>query len=286
MNALDGYHVVSTAVNLPGPAALGRLAAMGARVTKIEPPAGDALRLLSPAWYEELTASMTVERLNLKDAGDRGRFDAFLEEADLFLTTNLPASLARLGLDHASLRDRFPRLCHVGITGYPPPRQDAPGHDITFAAELDLLTPPELPRTLVPDMAGAEQAVSTAVALLLLRERTGRAESRFVSLFEAGAFFAEPWRRGITAPGGFLGGGLPAYDLYETADGWVALAAIEPHFYNMLISEMGAKPACAEDFKAFFRVRTSAECAAMAREKNLPLAVVRAGESEREERER
>ena len=44
---LSGVRVLSLALNLPGPAALMRLAAMGARCTKVEPPAGDATRYIN-----------------------------------------------------------------------------------------------------------------------------------------------------------------------------------------------------------------------------------------------
>ena len=39
MPALDGMRAVSLAVNVPGPTAAARLVALGASVTKVEPPA-------------------------------------------------------------------------------------------------------------------------------------------------------------------------------------------------------------------------------------------------------
>src|SRR5438067_1163829 len=60
---LDGVTVVSTAVNLPGPLAASRLCSWGARVTKIEPPAGDAFANISPEWYGRLIAGQDVRRL-------------------------------------------------------------------------------------------------------------------------------------------------------------------------------------------------------------------------------
>jgi crotonobetainyl-CoA:carnitine CoA-transferase CaiB-like acyl-CoA transferase len=46
---LDGVRVVTTAQNVPGPLAAARMREAGARVTKIEPPAGDPFLTLSPA---------------------------------------------------------------------------------------------------------------------------------------------------------------------------------------------------------------------------------------------
>ena len=44
---------------------------------------------------------------------------------------------------------------------------------------------------------------------------------------------------GLTGPDGPVGGGLPAYGFYEARGGWVALAAIEPHFQARLREELG-----------------------------------------------
>jgi crotonobetainyl-CoA:carnitine CoA-transferase CaiB-like acyl-CoA transferase len=42
-------------VNLPGPLAAARLHALGAAITKIEPPEGDPLAAACPAWYARCT---------------------------------------------------------------------------------------------------------------------------------------------------------------------------------------------------------------------------------------
>ena len=67
-------------------------------------------------------------------------------------------------------------------------------------------------------------------ALLWARERTGRGGRSEVSLVEALAPYADALRYGLLAPGTLLGGGSPLYGLYRAASGWVALAALEPHF--------------------------------------------------------
>jgi len=48
---LAGYRVVCLAVYVPAPAGARRLAALGAEVTRVEPPEGDPLERWSPAWY-------------------------------------------------------------------------------------------------------------------------------------------------------------------------------------------------------------------------------------------
>ena len=54
MRTLDGYLVIDLSLNLPGPLATARLAEMGARVVKVEPPGGDPAERFSVALYSEL----------------------------------------------------------------------------------------------------------------------------------------------------------------------------------------------------------------------------------------
>src|SRR3954467_14811659 len=78
--------VVSLALNLPGPAACSRLRALGHAVTKVEPPSGDPMQHYCKPWYDALHEGVAVQRLDLKAAGDRERFDAVLADADVLIT--------------------------------------------------------------------------------------------------------------------------------------------------------------------------------------------------------
>ncbi len=80
---LVGIHVVSLAVNLPGPLAAARLSELGASVTKIEPPAGDPLAAAAPGWYSKLVRAQQVAFLDLKDPHGRAKLDIELTGADL-----------------------------------------------------------------------------------------------------------------------------------------------------------------------------------------------------------
>lgn len=272
---LRGMQVLTLAVNVPGPVAAARLRGLGATVVKVEPPEGDPLAQTNRDWYEVLVAGQKVIRLNLKETEDRARLDELLGESDLLLTATRPAALARLGLGWPELHARYPRLSQTAIVGYPAPEDNVPGHDLTYLAGLGLLTPPELPRTLLADLAGAERAVSASLALLLGRELglgTGYVQ---VPLAEAAAFFAEPLRYGITAPGGELGGGLPGYNLYRAREGWISVAALEPHFWQRLLDELGLQTANREELASAFLSRTAEEWQSWAAERDLPIAAVR-----------
>jgi crotonobetainyl-CoA:carnitine CoA-transferase CaiB-like acyl-CoA transferase len=261
-------------VNLPGPLAAARLHALGAAITKIEPPEGDPLAAACPAWYAVLHAGQTVERLNLKEAVSRDRLDSLLADSDLLLTALRPAALARLGLDWPALHARYPGLSQVAILGYPGPAADRPGHDLTYQAEFGLLEPPHLPRALLADCAGAEQAVSAALALLLSRARGQGSHYAKVSMAGAADTFAAPLRYGLTTPGGVLGGGLPGYGLYAAADGWVAVAALEPAFRQRLATALGG-PLTHDALAAFFRTQSATAWAAWGRAHDIPVVAVR-----------
>ena len=81
-------------------------------------------------------------------------------------------------------------------------------------------------------------------------------------------------RHGLTTPGGWLGGGYPYYGLYRASDGWLALAALEPHFRDRLLDELGLDEATHDVLADVFGGRTAAEWDAWARARDLPLAPV------------
>ncbi|MEA2662562.1 MAG: alpha-methylacyl-CoA racemase [Chloroflexota bacterium] len=272
---LDGVRVLSLALNVPGPVAARRLAQLGAAVSKIEPPAGDPLAQYCPEWYAELHLGLSVRTLDLRSDADIARLHGELGETDLLLTSHRTRSLARVGLDWIALHRRHPRLCHVAIVGHSGDDADVAGHDLTYLANVGLLTPPDVPRTLVADLGGAERAVVEATVALLARERTGEATYREVSLGAVAESFAAPLRYGVTAPAGILGGTLPAYGLYRAMDGWIALAALEPRF-SARLAETFSLPALERPaLEAIFSARSVNEWEDWARERDIPLAAVR-----------
>ena len=78
----------------------------------------------------------------------------------------------------------------------------------------------------------------------------------------------------MTAADGPLGGGDPFYGVYESADGWVALAALEPHFRRRVTAELGIPSGTTEALADAFRERSSSDWERWAGEHDLPLAAV------------
>ena len=275
MPALDGLRIVTTAVNVPGPVAAAALRDLGAAISKVEPPGGDPLAAAAPAWYAALCNGVEVVRLDLKDGGGRRRLAERLATADLLITATRPASLQRLGLSWPDVHVAHPRLCYVAIVGYAAPRQDVAGHDLTYQTDAGLVTPPAMPRTLIADLAGAQRTVIAALDLLLARERRGEAGYIEVALSDAASLFAEPFRYGLTAPGGWLGGGWPAYNIYPAREGWVAVAALETHFRVGLARALGVNLDDRDALATKFSEQTADEWEHWALERGLPLAAVR-----------
>ncbi len=272
---LAGTAVVTLATNLPGPAAAALLCKFGASVTKVEPPGGDALAQFCPSWYRVLSAGQRVVSLDLKHTVDFRKFEEMLGKTDLLLTASRPAALERLSLGWKRIHRRFPSLCQIALVGHAAPRDHVPGHDLTYLAGVGLLEPPAMPRTLLADLASAERLVSTGLALLLARERTGSGSYEQVPIAEVAADFSKPLRYGVTTPDGMLGGGTPGYNVYRTSDGWIAVAALEPHFWKNLQSELGVKNANYELLAERFLTRSSDEWEQWAAEQDLPIAAVR-----------
>lgn len=272
---LQGIKIVSLALNAPGPVAAARLSQMGAEVTKVEPPSGDALSHAAPRWYEQLCKGQCVLKLDLKDRAGKQELETHLANADLLLASFRPSALKRLGLDWESLHARYPKLCFVGIIGHSAPEEERSGHDLTYQADLGLLRPPQMPPSLFIDLAGAERAVSMCLALLNKVARTGITGCAWVALHECAKDLAEPLQHGLTAPAGWLGGGYPLYGFFKTSDGWVAIAALEPHFGQRLLAELNLKKADRADLEPIFLQRSAKEWERWAAERDLPLVAVR-----------
>lgn len=262
--------IVTMAQNVPGPVAVARLVAGGASAVKIEAPWGDPLEGFCKSWYDELHAGVTTARLDLKtEDGMRALMD-LLGSADVFIASHRPAALMRLGLDAATLAMRFPLLRHLNIVG-DTAHPNEPGHDLTYQAQAGLLQG-GLPKTLLADLLGAERAHGAVLEMM----RQGPGGSRVVGLLDALSVLTAPLRHGLTAPGGVLGGGNPAYGVYAAKDGGVAVGALEPHFRERLYAALGL--ADGSPLTGIFEMKTAAEWEHWAAERDIPIKSITAAD--------
>ncbi|MGB9150548.1 MAG: CoA transferase [Burkholderiales bacterium] len=271
-SVLSGCKVVSLALNVPGPVAASRLKQLGADVIKVEPPSGDPLAIYCADYYRELQHGIEVKKINLKDTTGQTDLDGLLAGADILLTAQRPAALERLNLGWQRLAQTFPRLSHVAIVGYPHPNENIAGHDLTYLASEGLLSPGHMPLTLMADIAGAESAVSAALAALIDRGQSGTGSYHEVALSEACAAFSGPLKHGMTRAGALLGGGFAGYNIYRCSEGHVAVAALEPHFFAHLQELLNVQYATVPMLAEIFLTRTAGEWEQWAQRHDLPLA--------------
>ena len=289
---LRGVRVLSLALNLPGPAALMRLRAMGATCTKAEPPApkgapagtpGDPMGQYAVGAYATLHAGVKVISIDLKTDKGQAALHKALASTDVLLTSFRPSALAKLGLGWKALHKRHPALSLVAIVGAPGARAEEPGHDLTYLADNGLVTGLDLPPTLFAAMGGALMA-SEAVLKAVLAQRlgnSGRGSFQEVALSEAAAWLALPRAWGLTLPMGAVGGAHAGYKVYPCKDGRVAVAALEPHFAAALCAAAGVPasssralmiaPATHATIAAFLLTQTCQQLDQLGLEKDIPL---------------
>lgn len=282
---LRGVRVLSLALNLPGPAALMRLKAMGATCTKAEPPgkdgaSGDPMGQYNPPAYATLHAGIKLMRVNLKSDKGRAALHKELARTDLLLTSFRPSALNKLGLGWKPLHKAHPQLSVVAIVGALGERAEEPGHDLTYLAEAGLVPGLDLPATLFADMGGALMASEAALQAVLVQKLSGKSSFQAVALSDAARWLALPRSWGLTQPSGAVGGAHAGYRVYPCKNGRVAVAALEPHFAAALCAAAGVsvtsvsglfKPETHAAIAAFLARKTRQQLEKLAVDKDIPL---------------
>jgi crotonobetainyl-CoA:carnitine CoA-transferase CaiB-like acyl-CoA transferase len=232
--------------------------------------------------YAQMHEGVQVLQADLKTPAGQHLLHRELAGADVLLTSLRASAQAKLGLGWIEMHARHQALSHVANVGAPGERAEAPGHDLTYLAEHDLVPGTRLPPTLYADMGGSLLA-SEAVLQAALRKRDAGAgasppEGLYVEvpLSRAAAWLGLPRHWGLTQPDGPVGGAHAGYRVYPCRDGRVAVAALEPHFARRLCEAVGVPaemmaPATREAVAAFFASRSRQEIDLLARERDLPL---------------
>lgn len=230
--------------------------------------------------YRDLHRGIRVITADLKTERGQRVLQRELARADVLLTSFRPSALARLGLGWQTLRAQFPELSQVAIVGAPGAGAEAPGHDLTYLADNDLITSLDLPATLYADMGGALCAVQAVLQAAMHMRASGRGAYQEVALSGAAAWLALPRAWGLTQAGAAVGGGHAGYRVYPCQDGRVAVAALEPHFAvrlcraaNVALPDPQAmfNPATQHALAAFFIGKTRRQLDAIGAEHDVPL---------------
>ncbi len=248
MRPLEGVLVVDLTRYLPGPFASRELLELGARVVRLEPPGGDPMRDLAPAWHEALNAGKESVTCDLKTEPERGR--SLCAEADVVIESFRPGVVERLGVGPADLPDT---VVYCSITGFGlgGRHERRAGHDLNYQGWAGLLadTAPAIPAAQLADLAaGSLVAVTKILAALLEREKTSRGTHLVVSMTHGSHRFAAHRLGGEPIPK-LLTGGLACYAIYETADGrHITVGALESKFFTRLCELLGLPELAARQF--------------------------------------
>ena len=281
LKPLRGVRVLSLALNLPGPAALMRLAQMGASCTKVNPPSGDPMQHYTPDGYDLLHKGVKHQTLDLKTAVGQAALHKLLPKTDVLLTSFRPSALSKLGLGWKALKKQYPALSLIEVVGAPGPLAEIPGHDLTYQAEVGLVNGMDLPPSLFADMGGALMASEATLQAVITLKTTGKGSRHEVALSTAAEWLALPRQLHMTTPEGAVGGAHAGYRVYACKNGRVAVAALEPHFALRLCEAAGItlahpvkdlfKPATRQAIETFLAGQTRAQLDKLAAAKDIPL---------------
>jgi len=188
MQPLDGLLVVGLEVAVSAPHCTRQLADLGARVIKLEPPAGDFARYYDNsvgdvscyfAWANRGKESVA---LDLKSPADRELAERIVARADVMVQNLAPGAAQRLDLDARSLVSRHPRLVAVDISGYGSggDRETSRAYDLLVQAEAGSCAvtgtadAPAKPGIPVADIGTGMTAANAILAALLARSQSGQ----------------------------------------------------------------------------------------------------------------
>ena len=255
---LAGTLVLDASRMLPGAVLARMLVDLGARVLKVEDPAGgDPMRHTPPligdtgAGFCALLRGCESIALDLQSAAGGAAFRRLARHADVVVESFRPGTLEAWGLGFARLRELNPRLVVCSLSGFgrSPGHERQAAHDLNYVALAGLVERigGDVPRLQLADVGGALLAATAIVAALLRRERTGLG-ARVDQPLAAAPLPLLTWAWADAAAGGacagagetLLAGRCAAYRIYCCGDGAdIAVGALEPKFWSELVRLLG-----------------------------------------------
>ncbi len=200
--------VIELASVLAGPQVGQFFAELGAKVLKIESPAGDVTRTWKTsaetpapaasagpsvsAYFSASNWGKSSLVLDLTAAAGQDELHRLASRADIVLASYKPGDAEKLRADYATLSAHNPRLIYGHLTGYGPANARA-GYDAVLQAEAGFMhlnaagpgqSPQKMPVAMV-DLLAAHQLKEALLTALFRRERTGRGALVQVSLLDS-----------------------------------------------------------------------------------------------------
>ena len=287
---LVGLRVVELGGIGPAPFAGGLLGDLGADVLRIDRIPTPGVEPETPARFDFYNRNKRSVALDLKQRAAIDTVLAAVAKADALIEGFRPGVMERLGLGPELCLAANPRLVFARMTGW---GQEGPlaheaGHDINYLALTGALhafgdadCPPPPPLNLIADLGGGALYLTVGILSAVLHARaTGQGQTLDVAMVDGVTHLMSAFQafrqQGVWTDkrtDNIVDGGAPYYRCYETSDRkYVAVGAIEPHFYANLLACMDleaadlpkqndrrAWSAMRERFAAVFRTRTRSE---------------------------
>ena len=262
---LAGLRVLELARVLAGPWVGQTLADLGADVIKVESPQGDGTRQWGPPWvehdgeraaayYHACNRGKRSIVANFRDADDLARVTRLAGEADVLVENFKTGTLAKYGLDYASLSAANPRLVYCSITGFghTGPRAQEAGYDFVIQAMSGFMAltgePDGQPMKMgisISDLTCGLYSVIGIQAALAMRERTGRGQHVDMALLDCSVGLLASQATHFLTTGenpprmGNEHAQVSAYGVFPVADGEVILAPANDGLFRRLLSLLG-----------------------------------------------
>ncbi|MCC7016342.1 MAG: CoA transferase [Rhodospirillales bacterium] len=265
---LNGILVVDLTRILAGPYCTFLMAELGARVIKIETPAGgDDARHYGPFVKERSAYFMSINRgkesiaLDLKKDADRAILDRLLAKADVIAENFRPGTMEKLGYGWETLHKKYPRLIYVAASGFGHSGPDSlrPAYDMVVQGLGGIMSitgepgrPPVRIGMSIGDIGAGLYACVGVNAALYHRAATGEAIKVDIGMFDCQLALTENaiLRYFVTgkAPGP-LGARHPIiapFEAYHAADGYLIVAAGNDSLFVKACAALG-RPEMAKD---------------------------------------
>ena len=263
---LSGIRVLDISHNLAGPLTGMHLGDLGADVIKIERPSGDEWRFheIIPGHpgrsrhYLQANRNKRAVCVDLRTDDGQAIAHELVRRADVLVTNLRPGVPERLGVGWAACEALNDRLvyCQISAYGDGGPRREQRGYDIVTEAIAGFMPPSgltgdESPRPIpipINDTGLPLLACTGILAALLERERSGRGQRVELSLLGmAVALNAHSLVRLEEQPPQVMAFPRAFYRVYETADGWIAIAAYAEHLAHRFCAAIGMADLLSEE---------------------------------------
>ncbi len=296
MGPLTGVKVVEFAGLGPVPFVGMVLSDLGAEVVQINRPAQSDTpeRTLFAADKNIPNRGRRLIALDLKSSHDVALALRLVERSAVLIEGFRPGVMERLGLGPEVGLARNPQLIYGRMTGWGQtgPLAHTAGHDINYLALSGALHAigrqdggPTPPLNLIADYGGGAMLLLVGILAALFEARhSGQGQVVDAAMTDGCALLMASmyslkamgqWRD--QRESNFLDGGAHFYDTYECADGrWLAVGAIEPHFYQQFLNICGVSdpdpgrhwhpsvwPEMKQKLRAALRTRTRDEWCAL-----------------------